>query len=46
MILPAESTAAAVIMDYWATGVPTAVWITIIIIGKQRDAAGYLVTGY
>ncbi|OAA71122.1 proline-specific permease [Akanthomyces lecanii RCEF 1005] len=32
MILPAESTASAVIMEYWTTAVPSAVWITIIIV--------------
>lgn len=39
MILPAESTASAVIMEYWTTAVPSAVWITIIIVGKKRYAA-------
>lgn len=34
MILPTEATAVAVIMEYWTTAVPSAVWITIIIVGK------------
>lgn len=37
MIPPAEATASAVIMQYWTTKVPPAVWITIIIVGKSSD---------
>ncbi|KAJ3495323.1 hypothetical protein NLG97_g3480 [Lecanicillium saksenae] len=32
MIPPAEATASAVIMEYWTTTVPPAVWITIIVV--------------
>lgn len=33
MIPGAEATAAAVVLEYWTSAVPTVVWITIVLAG-------------
>lgn len=42
--MAAEASAGAILLDYWKTGVHTAIWITIILVLKANPdiAANYL----